>query len=357
MPATRPTRSAVALLVVTLVLLIGAVMAPSAATGSSADERSSIRLVNQTRAAAGLGPLAVHPELTAQARAWSASMAAADHLAHSPDIAAGISAPWTVLGENVGVHGVVDVGQVHDAFLASPGHYQNLVDPRYTHIGVGVVVTADGKLWTTHRFMAIEPAPTTEAPPPTAPPTSAPSERTTAPPASAPPTTTPPTSAPSERTTAPTRPAHHRPSDDTADQRTVRANHRPADRRRSGGHDTIASRAGHRQRHRHRHRHRPGGWRDRHPRRDDRARSVGPGHRRADPDRSGRGRSLTSTVPADGDGRSASLDEELDDAGHEDGQHQEAECDDDRRAHDRVRVPVAPPRRPKRAIRLATGPS
>ncbi len=97
------------------------------------------------------------------------------------------------------------VDSLFDAFVASPGHYANLVDPQYTRVGVCVGRDANGKLFTTHRFIAIAgdgaapppppPPPTTaapvspQAPPPTAPPT------TTAAPVTAAPLTAPPTTA------------------------------------------------------------------------------------------------------------------------------------------------------------------
>ena len=189
MTVNRPIRPAIALLLAALLAVSTTVLAASpTSAGTAGDEQRFIELINRTRAAAGLPALSVHPELTAQARAWASSMAANDQLAHSADISAGITAPWTVLGENVGVHGIRDVDQLYDAFVASPGHYANLVDGRYRYVGVGVVVTESGKLWTTHRFMATsEPAPTTT------PPTTAPT--TTAAPTTAAPTTVPPTTA------------------------------------------------------------------------------------------------------------------------------------------------------------------
>ncbi len=221
MPAQtiRPAaRSLLTVVVASLLAVAGLTLTPDTAAGSADHERRFVQLINQTRASAGLAPLAVHGELTAQARSWSASMAAADHLSHSPNIAAGISAPWTILGENVGVHGVDDVAQLHAAFVASPGHYQNLVDARYGYVGVGVVVTENGKIWTTHRFMALdEPAttttaPTTTVPTTTAPPTTARPTTTTAPPTTRRPTTTASdttaaTTAPTTATTTGRRPA------------------------------------------------------------------------------------------------------------------------------------------------------
>ncbi|MEL6984344.1 MAG: CAP domain-containing protein [Actinomycetota bacterium] len=209
MPVQRPRRhttvarlSARFLLAIGLVVwlaaaVVGALVVASPADANSGDEQRFIQLINQTRAGAGLGPLTAHGELTGQARWWANSMATSDQLAHAADISQGISAPWTVLGENVGVHGVQDVDQLHAAFVASPSHYGNIVDPRYTHIGVGVVVTDEGKLWTTHRFMAVATTPTTAAPTTTVPATTA----TTAPPTTATPATPRPTT--STPTTSP----------------------------------------------------------------------------------------------------------------------------------------------------------
>jgi len=195
------------------------VQAAPAGAGTVDDEQLFVRLINQTRAESGLPPLVVHPELTAQARTWASSMAGADQLSHAPDITAGISAPWTVLGENVGVHAVHEPEQLYQAFVASPSHYRNLVDPRFRYVGVGVVNTPEGKIWTTHRFMATsEPAPTTApkaAPPTTVPPTTptttvpatAAPTTTAAPPSTKAPTPTTSRSSPTTRPAAPSNPA------------------------------------------------------------------------------------------------------------------------------------------------------
>ncbi len=181
-----------------IIVALATVLSPGvgthpAAAGTGDDERLFISLINQTRASAGLGPLTVHSELTAAARSWSATMATNDHLVHASNVASGVSAPWSVLGENVGVHTAHDVHALHQAFVASPSHYRNIVDPRYQYIGVGVVIGDDGRIWTTHRFMATETAeaPTSEVP-------------TTSPPTTAPPTTSRSTSSPATSTPATT---------------------------------------------------------------------------------------------------------------------------------------------------------
>lgn len=128
-------------------------------------------------------------------------------ICHASPISAGVTHPWAKLGENVGTG--PDVGSIMDAFVASPGHYANIVDPEFTHIGVGVVWDGN-RMYTTHRFMKLqssEPTTTTTAAPAatTAPPTTTAAPTTTAPPAT---TAAPTTTAP---TTTSTQPASPRP--------------------------------------------------------------------------------------------------------------------------------------------------
>jgi hypothetical protein len=53
-----------------------------------------------------------------------------------------------------------DVDGLFQAFVNSPHHYENLVDPAFTRVGVGVAV-ANGMIFTAHEFMALR----TTAPP------------------------------------------------------------------------------------------------------------------------------------------------------------------------------------------------
>lgn len=128
----------------------------------TAEEQAFVDKINQLRSSLGLATLAVDPELTAQARIWSQTMKDAGNIFHTTHLDAGITSDWEKLGENVGVGGTVDA--LFDAFVASPKHYENLVDPSYRFIGVGVVW--DGtRMFTAHRFMALlPPAASTTAP-------------------------------------------------------------------------------------------------------------------------------------------------------------------------------------------------
>jgi hypothetical protein len=79
------------------------------------------------------------------------------------------------------------------AFINSPAHLRNLIDPDFNYIGVGVTYGADGRMFTTHDFMALpDEAP---APPPAPEPEPAPAPDP-APAASAPTRSSAPQSAP-----------------------------------------------------------------------------------------------------------------------------------------------------------------
>jgi hypothetical protein len=123
------------------------------ATDPATAEAEFVSRINELRRSKGLGTLTVHDELVHVARGWAAKMAEADEISHNPDLADSVSADWQKLGENVGVG--MTVAKLHDAFVRSPAHYRNLVDPDFTHIGVAVVLGRDGAIFTTHQFMKL----------------------------------------------------------------------------------------------------------------------------------------------------------------------------------------------------------
>jgi hypothetical protein len=129
-------------------------------------------------------------------------MAAAGGISHAPRISAGVTQDWQKVGENVGRGPSVD--PIMDAFIASPKHFENLMDPAFTKIGVGVVWSGT-TLYTTHRFMQLRgqapPTPATEPPPPTAAPATP-----SGPPATAAPPPTPTTPAPVDEQAVPALP-------------------------------------------------------------------------------------------------------------------------------------------------------
>ena len=130
-------------------------MAPAFADDAS-DEASFVAQINGLRAGLGIAPLAVDAGLTAKARAWAQTMAGQQKIWHS-NLSEGITRPdWRKLGENVGMGPTVD--GLHVAFVKSPHHYENLVDPTFTAIGLGVVRGANGVLFVAEEFMQVAPS-------------------------------------------------------------------------------------------------------------------------------------------------------------------------------------------------------
>ncbi|HYD11087.1 MAG TPA: CAP domain-containing protein [Acidimicrobiales bacterium] len=102
--------------------------------------------VNDTRADHGLPPVALRRDVEDIAGRHSVAMSGDKHLRHndayfsrSSKRALGARA----LGENVAYAGSVE--QAHHALMASPDHRKNILDRRWTVIGLGAV--DDGELW------------------------------------------------------------------------------------------------------------------------------------------------------------------------------------------------------------------
>lgn len=107
--------------------------APAAPVSANAEARAQVmQLVNQQRADYGLSPLASNSSLFDSAQKWSAQMSAEGRMYHSGH------AP-----ENV-AWGYSTAAQVVAAWMASPGHRANILDPGSTLAGVGLV----GTYWT-----------------------------------------------------------------------------------------------------------------------------------------------------------------------------------------------------------------
>jgi uncharacterized protein YkwD len=138
-------------------------------------ESQFVSRINSLRASKGLSQLQVSGELTGVARNWTEQMVQAGQISHNPNLGSQVSGDWTKLGENVGVG--YDVDGLMQAFINSAAHYKNLVDPDWSYVGVGVTMAADGRMYTTHNFMAMG-----SAPPP--PPPAEPRTTTTRPPSS-----------------------------------------------------------------------------------------------------------------------------------------------------------------------------
>jgi hypothetical protein len=168
----RVTRKLLAALVGAILLGTLSVLANPIPAGAadSGTEAQFVARINGIRAQKGLQPLAVYGEVRDVARNWTDQMVGNGGISHNPNLANEVSANWHKLGENVGVGG--DVDSLMNAFVNSPAHYKNIVDPAYNYIGVGVSYDNSGRMFTTHDFMALDDQ---SAPPP--PPAPAPKKK------------------------------------------------------------------------------------------------------------------------------------------------------------------------------------
>ncbi len=124
----------------------------STAVGATpADEAAFLADINALRTSKGIAPLTSNAALQGVARNWAGQMANAGRISHNRSLASQVPSGWTKLGENVGVGG--DQPSLHRAFVASPSHHANLVDPSFTETGIAVV-DQGGRKWVVETFQA-----------------------------------------------------------------------------------------------------------------------------------------------------------------------------------------------------------
>lgn len=115
------------------------------------DEASFRGFINGARMNHGVRTLHMGNRLVAIARHHSAEMAQSNSLYHNPNLATDLSSvQFSIAGENVGVGPTLPI--LHDAFMASPPHRENVLRPEFERVGVGVVTGGDGRIWITIVF-------------------------------------------------------------------------------------------------------------------------------------------------------------------------------------------------------------
>lgn len=190
-PVTSPTVVAAALpsaaITVNAPVLLAAVPRPAlpkarlawelpASTASpdalSSEEQEFVDKVNAERTQRGLNALAVDPLLVRTARAHSREMCDLTYFNHhSPT--SGLTTPMDrylkalhdrgsatpdslLIGENIYYcsvfNDVYNVDYGHRALMDSPGHRANILEPRFTQIGLGVYRNEKGEFWVTQMF-------------------------------------------------------------------------------------------------------------------------------------------------------------------------------------------------------------
>jgi len=119
---------------------------PSANTNTASlsdAEQQMLKLVNEARAQNNVPPLKIDTELSNVARTKSQDMIDNNYFSHnspkygSPfDMMKSFGIKYVQAGENIA--GNQSVESAHNALMNSPGHRKNILNPEFTHIGIGI---------------------------------------------------------------------------------------------------------------------------------------------------------------------------------------------------------------------------
>jgi uncharacterized protein YkwD len=119
-----------------------------------ASERTFLDRTNALRTSQGVSRVRENETLTRKAEAWAQHMASTGRLEHS-SISSGLGdLSWSALGENVAMHSPTSdtLLTIFNMLAASSGHRANMVNSRFTHMGVGVARDAAGRIWVAEVF-------------------------------------------------------------------------------------------------------------------------------------------------------------------------------------------------------------
>jgi len=113
-------------------------------TEITANEQKMIDMINQERIAVGVNPLKLDLRLAAVGRAKANDMVINNYFSHTSPT---YGSPWAMMqqvgltvgwaGENIARNQSVEGAMA--GFMQSTGHRANILDPRFTHVGIGIV--------------------------------------------------------------------------------------------------------------------------------------------------------------------------------------------------------------------------
>jgi uncharacterized protein YkwD len=122
-----------------------------------AEERALVRDVNVARSQHGLPPLTPDESLSRFAMQVAQQMATRRYFGHTDpngvtfqDRLRASNMQYRFAAENMAFD--QDEQHANEAFLTSPGHYANIVDPHPRRIGVAVVAAGDGEVFYVEEF-------------------------------------------------------------------------------------------------------------------------------------------------------------------------------------------------------------
>ena len=127
--------------------------APAPAPTCDGGGSSVIDAMNGDRGSAGLGQLCASSALGGFAQSWADWMARNQSLTHQ-DLGAVLNGTtFATVAENIlAGPGGMSAAQMEAAWMASPGHRENIMNGGYTAAGVGTAYSADGRVWVAVEF-------------------------------------------------------------------------------------------------------------------------------------------------------------------------------------------------------------
>jgi uncharacterized protein YkwD len=139
-----------------LVVLLVVGLAQTPAHANTTLEHRMLRLTNESRERHDLPRLRLDNARSDRARKHSVAMARYGDIYHTTDPTDVYlrDVRWSRWGENVGDSGTdngSDLGPLQKAFMISPEHRANVLDPRFHRVAIGVVMR-DGEAWVTLFF-------------------------------------------------------------------------------------------------------------------------------------------------------------------------------------------------------------
>lgn len=112
-----------------------------------------LNLVNAARQRVGAAPLTLAPPLNSAAQNHAQDLANHQRLSHSGSngstLRSRIDATgynWRAIGENVAM-GQPTAAEVMNSWMNSPGHRQNLLNPTFTELGLGLAEAGGRRYW------------------------------------------------------------------------------------------------------------------------------------------------------------------------------------------------------------------
>ncbi len=118
-------------------IVVAGLLATALLAGCLSDDQITVQnQINNARAAHGVHRLADYGVSDTKAQNWANHLASIGTIKHSTLTSGYQSGTWCWLGENVGMG--PSLSAIQNAFMNSPSHRDNILSPKYDHLGTGV---------------------------------------------------------------------------------------------------------------------------------------------------------------------------------------------------------------------------